>query len=113
MELKDCIKIQEKICERYYDDCDSCILSDISEKGAHNDGTCLYYENLISNYESKLEQWAKDNPVKTYKYKLYESLPDAFYVVKNFIMNDYTPEKIFGIAHNGKKWTDEYMEETK
>ena len=102
---------------------------DTHDKCKRNGGNCPFYESETStvcgfelsqkvNDELQgailfIQQWAKDNPVKTYWDVFKERNPDMFITARKCIMLDYSPEKIFGIVHDGMEWSDEYKEVTK
>ncbi|MEI6296226.1 MAG: hypothetical protein WCO84_01090 [bacterium] len=89
--LKAKLRMKRENCPT--DNCSDCNIESFCKASNHeNLEFCVAY----------VEQWAKDNPVKTYRDVVLEKFPNAslsvFYV-----------ENLFGTEHHGKHWVDEYI----
>ena len=84
--------------------CDSIRVCQDCQLGIENNGERLYCNDFKKKYPEKeveiVEQWSKENPVKTYLTVLLERFPD---VKLGNIVNDlpsFCPDILFG----GKSW---------
>ena len=110
MEFKKVIKTIKRVCNKnstsYSESCDKCQFKYVGFCSSLADKNPLD----IKRGEEIIEEWERDNPVKTYQDVLKEKL-------ENFdlgILDHYNflrPASVFGVEHHSKEWDDEYKEE--
>lgn len=75
MDAKEFIRTHKRMCKKYGDDCEGCILLD---KGCYSTSTSIILpEDLDESVVDLVEKWSKDHPIKTRQSVFLEQYPDA------------------------------------